>query len=60
MIYLTVELNFHKTIIYIIAKVAIGWVEKYKELYEVDRSNTRNIRQVYRKGRPGNCVEPIG
>ena len=59
MIYLTVELNFHKTIIFIIAKVAIGWVEKYKELYEVNRSNTRNIRQVYRKGRPGNCVEPI-
>ena len=52
MIYLTVELNFHKTIIFIRAKVAIGWVEKYKELYEVNRSNTRNIRQVYRKGRP--------
>lgn len=51
MIYPTVELNFHKTIIFIRAKVAIGWVEKYKELCEVDRSNTRNIRQVYRKGR---------
>ena len=51
MIYLTVELNFHKTIILFRAKVAIGWVEKYKELYEVNRSNTRNIRQVYRKGR---------
>ena len=55
MIYLTVELNFHKTIIFIIMellwKVAIGWVEKYKELYEVNRSNTRNIRQVCRKGR---------
>ena len=52
MIYLTVELNFHKTTIFIRAKVAIGWVEKYKELYEVNRSNTRNIRQVYSKGRP--------
>ena len=51
MIYLTVELNFHKTTILFRAKVAIGWVEKYKELYEVNRSNTRNIRQVYRKGR---------
>ena len=60
MIYLTVELNFHKTIIFIRAKVAIGWVEKYKELYEVNRSNTRDIRQVCRKGRPVNCVEPIG
>ena len=56
MIYLTVELNFHKTIIFIRAKVAIGWVEKYKELYEVNRSNTRNIRQVYRKGRPRSWV----
>ena len=55
MIYLTVELIFHKTIIFIIIKllkVAIGWVEKYKELYEVNRINTRNIRQVCRKGRP--------
>lgn len=55
MIYLTVELNFHKTyILYIIyySKVAIDWIEKYKELYEVNRSNTRNIRQVYSKGRP--------
>ena len=55
MIYLTVELNFHKTIIFItmelLWKVAIGWVEKHKELCEVGRSNTRNIRQVYRKGR---------
>lgn len=51
MIYLTVELNFHKTIIYY-SKVAIGWVEKHKELCEVNRSNTRNIRQVYSKGRP--------
>ena len=56
MIYLTVELNFHKTIIFItlelLWKVAIGWFEKYKELYEVERINTRNIRQVYSKGRP--------
>ena len=54
MIYLTVELNFHKTLIIIITivKVAIDWVEKHKELCEVNRSNTRNIRQVYRKGRP--------
>ena len=52
MIYLTVELNFHKTTILFRAKVAIGWVEKYKELCEVGRSNTRNIRQVYSKGRP--------
>ena len=51
MIYLTVELNFHKTIILFIVKVAIGWFEKYKELYEVNRNNTRNIRQVCRKGR---------
>ena len=37
MIYLTVELNFRKTIIYyyyIKCKVAIGWVEKHKELCE--------------------------
>ena len=59
MIYLTVELNFHKTTILFRAKVAVGWVEKYKELYEVNRSNTRNIHQVYSKGRPGNCLEPI-
>ena len=52
MIYLTVELNFHKTIILFRAKVAIGWFEKYKELYEVERINTRSIRQVYSKGRP--------
>lgn len=51
MIYLTVELNFHKTIIFIRAKVAIGWVETHKELCKVNRSNTRDIRQVYRKGR---------
>ena len=60
MIYLTVELIFHKTLIIIIiciVEVAIGWVEKYKELYEVNRSNTRNIRQVCRKGRPGNRVD---
>ena len=50
-IYLTVELNFHKTIILFTVKVAIDWVEKYKELYEVGRSNTRNIRQVCSKGR---------
>lgn len=55
MIYLTVELDFHKTIIfYIITKVAIDWVEKHKELCEVGRSNTRNIHQVYSKGRPIN------
>ena len=53
MIYLTVELNFHKTIILFTVKVAIDWVEKYKELCEVNRSNTRDIRQVCRKGRPG-------
>ena len=54
MIYLTVELNFHKTIIIVICivEVAIGWVEKHKELCEVNRGNTRNIRQVCRKGRP--------
>ena len=52
MIYLTVELIFHKTYILYYSIVAIGWFEKYKELYEVDRSNTRDIRQVYRKGRP--------
>lgn len=52
MIYLTVELIFHKTYILYYSKVAIDWVEKYKELYEVNRSNTRNIRQVYSKGRP--------
>ena len=54
MIYLTVELNFHKTIILIIyySTVALDWVEKHKELCEVSRSNTRNIRQVYSKGRP--------
>ena len=34
MIYLTVELNFHKTTILFRAKVAIGWVEKHKELCE--------------------------
>ena len=60
MIYLTVGLIFHKTIILYYNKVAIDWVEKCKELYEVERINTRNIRQVCRKGRPGNCVEPIG
>ena len=53
MIYLTVELNFHKTIILFTVKVAIDWVEKYKGLYEVERINTRNIRQVCRKGRLG-------
>ena len=44
MIYLTVELNFHKTIIFITLeeKVAIGWFEKYKELYEIERINTRH------------------
>ena len=52
MIYLTVELIFHKTYILYYSTVAIDWVEKYKELYEVNRSNTRNIRQVYSKGRP--------
>ena len=60
MIYLTVELNFHKTIIFIMEllwKVAIGWVETHKELCKVSRSNTRNIRQVYRKGRPRSWVD---
>ena len=67
MIYLTVELNFHKTIIYysrpvgvirswhcasiVAMKVAIDWVETHKELCKVNRSNTCNIRQVCRKGR---------
>ena len=53
MIYPTVELNFHKILYvdYISSKVAIDWVEKYKELYKVNRNNTRNIRQVYSKGR---------
>ena len=52
MIYLTVELIFHKTIILYYNKVAIDWVEKHEELCEVDRNNTRNIHQVYSKGRP--------
>lgn len=52
MIYLTVELNFHKTTILFRAKVAIGWVETHKELCKVNRSNTRDIRQVYSKGMP--------
>ena len=62
MIYLTVELIFHKTIIYYYIKVKsrlIG-LKSIKSYVKVNRSNTRNIRQVYSKGRPGNCVEPIG
>ena len=53
MIYPTVELNFHNIFILfiIIVKVAIDWVEKHKELCEVNRINTRNIRQVCSKGR---------
>lgn len=62
MIYLTVELIFHKTIIYYYIKVKsrlIG-LKSIKSYVKVNRSNTRNIRQVCRKGRPDNCVEPIG
>ena len=53
MIYLTVELNFHKTIIYYYIKVQsrlIG-LKSIKSYVKVNRSNTRDIRQVYRKGR---------
>ena len=61
MIYLTVELNFHKTIIYyyIKAKSRLVGLKSIKSYVKVDRNNTRNIRQVYSKGRPSNCVEPI-
>ena len=54
MIYLTVELNFHKTIIYYYIKVKSRLVglKSIKSYVKVNRSNTRNIRQVYRKGRP--------
>ena len=53
MIYLTVELNFHKTIIYYYIKVQSRLVglKSIKSYVKVDRNNTRNIRQVYRKGR---------
>lgn len=54
MIYLTVELNFHKTIIYyyyIKVKSRLVGLKSIKSYVKVDRSNTRNIRQVYRKGR---------
>ena len=53
MIYLTVELNFRKTIIYYYIKVQsrlIG-LKSIKSYVKVNRSNTRDIRQVYRKGR---------
>ena len=55
MIYLTVELNFHKTIIYyyyIKVKSRLVGLKSIKSYVKVDRSNTRNIRQVYSKGRP--------
>ena len=56
MIYLTVELNFHKTIVYyyyyIKAKSRLVGLKSIKSYVKVDRSNTRNIRQVYSKGRP--------
>ena len=53
MIYLTVKLNFHKTIIYYYTKVQSRLVglKSIKSYVKVDRSNTRNICQVYRKGR---------
>lgn len=62
MIYLTVELIFHKTIIYYYTKTKSRLVglKSIKSYVKVDRSNTRNIRQVCRKGSPDNCVEPIG
>ena len=55
MIYLTVELNFHKTIIYyyyIKAKSRLVGLKSIKSYVKVNRSNTRDIRQVCRKGRP--------
>lgn len=55
MIYLTVELNFHKTIIYyyyIKVQSRLVGLKSIKSYVKVNRSNTRNIRQVYRKGRP--------
>ena len=54
MIYLTVELNFHKTIIYyyyIKVKSRLVGLKRIKSYVKVNRSNTRNIRQVYSKGR---------
>ena len=60
MIYLTVELNFHKTIIYyyyIKLKSRLVGLKSIKSYVKVNRSNTRDIRQVCRKGRPGNWVD---
>ena len=53
MIYLTVELIFHKTIIYYYtkAKSRLVGLKSIKSYVKVNRSNTRNIRQVCRKGR---------
>ena len=55
MIYLTVELNFHKTIIYYYIKIKVKsrlvGLKSIKSYVKVNRINTRNIRQVYRKGR---------
>lgn len=55
MIYLTVELIFHKTIIYYYIKIKVKsrlvGLKSIKSYVKVNRSNTRNIRQVYRKGR---------
>ena len=54
MIYLTVELNFRKTIIYyyyIKAKSRLVGLKSIKSYVKVNRSNTRDIRQVCRKGR---------
>ena len=59
MIYLTVELIFHKTIIYYYtkAKSRLIGLKSIKSYVKVNRSNTRNIRQVCRKGKPDNRVD---